>query len=67
LQATTESAAGGIRPIVPARRCPYCGRVLTRWCQAKKVYRWGPIQIELVRAICRRNGCQESARSEGFY
>jgi len=62
----SERTAGGVRPISPARRCPYCGRVLTRWCQAKKVYQWGPIRIELVRTICRTNGCQERARKEGF-
>jgi len=64
--ARTVSRRGGVRPIAPPRICFYCGRRLDRWCKARRVYRWGPVQVELVRIVCRSNGCGEQARMDGY-
>lgn len=57
---------GGVRPIDPALRCPYCGAFITRWCQAKKVWKWGPVTVEFSHAICRSPKCREAAVREGW-
>jgi len=58
---------GGVRPICPARRCPYCGALLTRWCQARRIYRWGPLQVEFTWTICRDPECMARARAAGWF
>jgi len=57
---------GGVRVIAPSRICYYCGRRLDRWCKARRVYRWGPVAVELVRIVCRSNGCGEQAQRDGY-
>lgn len=58
--------AGGIRAIHPPLRCPYCNRILEAWCAARKVHRWGPVTIEITRAICRRPECRAHAARDGW-
>lgn len=67
MREATIKGRGGARPISPVRRCPYCGRELALYCQSKRTYRWGPLQVELIRLICRRESCREEARRDGWY
>ena len=58
--------SGGVRWISPPMRCPYCGRVLDTWCKARKVRRWGPVQFDLIKTICRSARCSAQARKDGY-
>jgi len=61
-----SASRGGVRPIVPARRCRYCGRALTRYCQAKRVWNIGPVRIEGYILICRTGDCRQRAAMDGW-
>jgi len=61
-----SATRGGVRPIVPARRCRYCNKVLDRYCKAKRVWNLGPVRIEGYILICRSSECAERARRDGW-
>lgn len=57
---------GGLRRLIPVRRCPYCKAELTLACQTKKLYRWHSLELELVQTICRRSECRDQAARDGW-
>lgn len=63
---TPTQTRGGVRPVIPVRRCPYCGQELELYCQTKKVYSYKSIHLELTRLICRRYACQAQAHRDGW-
>ena len=70
-QAATRSRGvgatrGGVRPIVPARRCRYCNKVLDLYCKAIKVWNIGPVELEVCILICRTSKCRQRAAMDGW-
>lgn len=67
---TIVGRRGGVRTIAPPRRCPYCGRVLTAYCQTtwrrQRTIVGVRVQVQLKRLICRRPECADRARREGW-
>ena len=66
MRQVSTKTRGGVRPIVPARRCRYCNKKLDRYCKAKKVWNIGPVRVDVYILICRTNGCRERAAMDGW-
>lgn len=64
---TNGNGRGGPRAVpVDLRFCPYCGRSLDLFCEARWVYRWDDRLTLNRQLICRRESCVYQASIRGW-